>query len=322
VKTKIYDNAALDQQQDPAPGQPAFVELYARVCCIIVQENQRFHPVTGDPGKLFFMTADQQPEEEKDGQFHRSLLNRCQQEFERAPHDICEGLQLQGEVDRYNQDVKQKRRALGNADFVGQVFLYGLLAEKNLHHCFKLLLEKHYERFDGLSQPGGRRLRDCDFVQLESFGKLLTAVGGTVDRPLAKHMMDGYFHDLSQIMARPTIIPRMKFYIERIIELRNCNWDHASVPGIADCDATFGSSDITSSEDEDSDSSKACTMVLSGVKGGNSIVNGLYLPTQETGRDGRMLYRKSGESRAEALWIEHFEGQWQVKNEMDRGSRV
>ena len=91
---------------------------------------------------------------------------------------------------------------------------------------------------------------------------------------------------------------------------------------VADCDASFGSSDITSSEEEHSDSSKACTMVLSCVKGGNSIVNGLYLPTQETGRDGRMLYRKSGESRAEALWIEHFEGQWQVKNEMDRDSRV
>ena len=91
VQTKIYDKAVLDQQQNPAPGQPAFVELYARVCCIIVQEIQRIHPVTCDPGKLFFVTTDQQPEEAKDGQFHRSLLNRCQEEFERAPHDRCEG---------------------------------------------------------------------------------------------------------------------------------------------------------------------------------------------------------------------------------------
>ncbi len=63
-------------------------------------------------------------------------------------------------------------------------------------------------------------------------------------------------------------------------------------------------------------------MALSGVKGTNSIINGLYSPTQETGRDGRMLYRKSGESGPEAMCIEHFEGQWQVKNDMDRGGSV
>ena len=41
VQTKIYDKAVLDQLQNPAPGQPTFVELYARVCLLIVQDNQR-----------------------------------------------------------------------------------------------------------------------------------------------------------------------------------------------------------------------------------------------------------------------------------------
>ena len=62
-------------------------------------------------------------------------------------------------------------------------------------------------------------------------------------------------------------------------------------------------------------------MVLSGVQGVNSQINGLYLPTQETGQDGRRLYRKSGESGDQALCIEHVEGEWQAKNERDRGSR-
>jgi len=44
------------------------------------------------------------------------------------------------------------------------------------------------------------------------------------------------------------------------------------------------------------------------------------LPTQETGLDGRRLYRKSGE--IEDYYIEHFEGQWQIKDEMDMGSSV
>ena len=67
------------------------------------------------------------------------------------------------------------------------------------------------------------------------------------------------------------------------------------------------------------ENSKACPMVLSGVQGVNSAINGLYLPTQETGQDGRVLYRKSGECGDEALCIEHFEGEWQVIDERDRG---
>ena len=68
------------------------------------------------------------------------------------------------------------------------------------------------------------------------------------------------------------------------------------------------------------ENSKACPMVLSGVQGVNSKINGLYLPTQETGQDGRRLYRKSGESGDQALCIEHHEWQWQVKAESDRGT--
>jgi hypothetical protein len=68
------------------------------------------------------------------------------------------------------------------------------------------------------------------------------------------------------------------------------------------------------------ENSKAADIFISGVKGRHSVVNGLYSPTQETGQDGRVLYRKSDESGDQALCIEHFEGRWRVKNESDRGS--
>ena len=42
------------------------------------------------------------------------------------------------------------------------------------------------------------------------------------------------------------------------------------------------------------DNSNATDVFISGVKGINPKINGLYSPTQETGLDGRMLYRKSG----------------------------
>ncbi len=53
-------------------------------------------------------------------------------------------------------------------------------------------------------------------------------------------------------------------------------------------------------------------MVLSGVQGVNSVINGLYLPTQEKGQDGRRLYRKSGESGDDLWCIEHDDDNWWV----------
>ena len=233
VQTKIYDKAVLDQQQNPAPGQPTFVELYARLCHIIVQDNQAVNPTTGAPGRLCF-NPDQLPPEQaaKGGQFRRSLLNRCQQEFERPPQEKCDGWQQMSDEDRFIMQTKEKRRTLGNVDFVGQLFLHGLLAEKTLHHCFKLLLENHCRRFEGIK--GSAPPQDSDFDQLESLCKLLTVVGRTVDRPQAKLYMDEYFNVLQDIMAQAFIIPRMKFHIEQIVELRRCGWDlagmHRSAP--------------------------------------------------------------------------------------------
>ena len=62
-------------------------------------------------------------------------------------------------------------------------------------------------------------------------------------------------------------------------------------------------------------------MVLSGVQGVNSVINGIYLPTRETGQDGRTIYRKIGDDFCDDSWcIEHYEGEWQVKVESDRFS--
>ncbi len=80
------------------------------------------------------------------------------------------------------------------------------------------------------------------------------------------------------------------------------------------------------------DNSKATDIFISGVKGLHNEVNGLYSPTQERGRDGRIAYRKCNTWRivyrkciASDLWIEklcieHFEGHGQVTYEEDMGS--
>ena len=58
-------------------------------------------------------------------------------------------------------------------------------------------------------------------------------------------------------------------------------------------------------------------MVISGATGPNAAaINGVYEPTQEKGLDGRVLYRKRGDS---SVCMEHFGGRWQVKPVLMKG---
>ena len=59
-------------------------------------------------------------------------------------------------------------------------------------------------------------------------------------------------------------------------------------------------------------------MFISGATGPKAaFINGYFLPTEEKGVDGRVLYSKSGDG---SIVIEHFEGKWQVKNVSGKGT--
>ena len=65
------------------------------------------------------------------------------------------------------------------------------------------------------------------------------------------------------------------------------------------------------------DNSKAADILISGFAGRHHEIDGLYSPTQEKGQDGRVLYRKSGECRDEALCIEHDDDNWLVVDKLN-----
>ena len=63
------------------------------------------------------------------------------------------------------------------------------------------------------------------------------------------------------------------------------------------------------------DNARAVPVFISGATGRNAAnINGFFEPTEEKGLDGRVLYRKRGEA---FMWMEHFEGQWHVKRDLD-----
>jgi hypothetical protein len=65
------------------------------------------------------------------------------------------------------------------------------------------------------------------------------------------------------------------------------------------------------------DNSKATDIFISGVQGAYFKINGLYSPTQATGHDGRISYRKSNAFGNQEFCIEHYEGEWRVIEEWD-----
>jgi hypothetical protein len=75
------------------------------------------------------------------------------------------------------------------------------------------------------------------------------------------------------------------------------------------------------------DNSKATDIFISGVQGDNSIINGLYAPTQKRGQDGRIVYWKcdidpGSVNSCFEFYIEHFEGDWQVKLGEEMGGPI
>ena len=67
------------------------------------------------------------------------------------------------------------------------------------------------------------------------------------------------------------------------------------------------------------DNARSVPVFISGATGQNAAnINGFFEPTEEKGLDGRVLYRKRGD--ASIMWMEHFEGQWHVKRELDKGT--
>ncbi len=58
-------------------------------------------------------------------------------------------------------------------------------------------------------------------------------------------------------------------------------------------------------------------MFISGATGNEAaLINGFFEPTQEKGLDGRVLYAKRGDA---SVCIEHYGGQWKVKDAACKG---
>jgi translation initiation factor 4G len=151
---------------DMALDDGLFCKKYAQLCgCIIVKGRMKeFHDEV-DPVKRVT--------------FKRCLLNKCQEEFERADryNEMNESLDAAAKA---NKTRRVRNRMLGNIKFIGELFALKILNEKIMHDCVKRLLE----------------IKEEDTI--ECLCTLMATIGKLLDREKARHYMDYYFDQMKQ----------------------------------------------------------------------------------------------------------------------------
>ncbi|XP_076358075.1 eukaryotic translation initiation factor 4 gamma 3-like isoform X2 [Tachypleus tridentatus] len=156
--------------------------------------------------------------------FSKLLLTKCQQEFEKDINDEInkEGrlkqieeaetaekkCQLQEELEE--EEVKAKKRSLGNIRFVGELFKLGMLTTPIMHTCIKKLLGQG------------------DEDSLECLCHLLTTIGKELEREKNKQSggtsMNSCFETMKTIVKERKTNSRIRFMLQDVIELRQNNW--------------------------------------------------------------------------------------------------
>ncbi|XP_066493460.1 eukaryotic translation initiation factor 4 gamma 3 isoform X3 [Tiliqua scincoides] len=203
VDTEERLKGVIDLVFEKAIDEPSFSVAYANMCrCLVTLKV----PMADKPGSTV--------------NFRKLLLNRCQKEFEKdkADDDVFEKKQKELEAavmpeerTRLHDELeeakdKARRRSIGNIKFIGELFKLKMLTEAIMHDCVVKLLKNHDEE------------------SLECLCRLLTTIGKDLDFEKAKPRMDQYFHQMEKIVKERKTSSRIRFMLQDVIDLRQCNW--------------------------------------------------------------------------------------------------
>jgi len=186
---------AIDEIFDKALGEMVFGSMYAVLCQRLSEKLPEF--VDEEGNKM---------------SFRRLLLNKCQEEFEK-----------ESEIAACKEDLermKMKRRMLGNIHFIGELYLKRMLKENIMYFCIAKLV----------GEP-----ESPDDEDIEALCKLLTTIGGTLDRNMSNAgsksssgvgHLDKCFAQLKQIKeASPVVVEaRYRFMIADVFDMRANHW--------------------------------------------------------------------------------------------------
>ncbi|TFY72156.1 hypothetical protein EVG20_g841 [Dentipellis fragilis] len=214
----VFEKATTDE---------ATSEIYARLCKKMVE---KISPKVQDDG-----VRDAEGKPITGGSlFRKYLFNRCQIDFEcggvqkntpavTATAKVTENQAIEETAkdgkdgkeeneqssNEYYVVVQAKRRSLCLIRFMGELFKLGILTERIIHECIKMLLTN---------------VDDPEEEEIKSLCKLLTTVGQLLDTEKARKHMDVYFSRMKHLCGSGDVNSCMQFMLQDIIELRGRKW--------------------------------------------------------------------------------------------------
>ena len=159
---------------DKSLEEAHFCNMYARLCNDIKDKLPKFDDTTIDQDPV----PGQPPPPKKEINFKRSLLNKCQEEFERADrYDELTDAETAGMSPEEKRNKTRKVR-------VRMLFSLNMLNEKIMHDCIRLLFKM-----------GTKDLKDhvCVEDAIECLCKFMVTVGSRLDHKDAQNYMNHYF---------------------------------------------------------------------------------------------------------------------------------
>jgi translation initiation factor 4G len=201
---------------DKALNEPTFAPMYAMMCSKL---NTKFPEFTDEPPPPPPTAEGEEPlppPVAKPETFRRILLNLCQEEFENKLDR--EALAKMDKEAAAAEDLKMRRRMLGNIKFIGELYLHNMLTEKIMHQCIsKLLADICNFRADSGDS-------DAFFDNIEALCKLFTTIGKKLESTKATQINNQYF-DKMRALTETEMPSRYKFMLKDVIDLRAASWE-------------------------------------------------------------------------------------------------
>jgi translation initiation factor 4G len=161
--------------------------------------------------------------------FRKLLLSRCQKVFQKDSDILIDVDNKRKEVQKAETKEKKKlletelislidrnrRTALGNIKFIGELYKVGNITENVMHSCIRRLIQT-----------------PSDEEAIESLCRLLTTIGKGLESPKNSAILTSYFQALDSIIKPNKISNRIRFMVQDLCDLRKRNWLPRNEPSI------------------------------------------------------------------------------------------